>query len=1493
MWFRRKEKIKRPLFRRIINYFIYFGVGVIILFLLVFGFTQTSTFRSWLNETITEQVNSLTNGTLSIEKIDGTIFTSLILNNTLYELENDTLFSAEKIEIKTSPLKLLFKIIYFRKIEIENANIALLKNENGELNISRIVPPSDEPEDTTESIFRWKLQVADFQLSNINFKLQAITKKYSSEFYLHPNMNDLRLRNLNIKLSAFADIANNEYELYLREFNVKPNLTGFTLKNFSGNFVYFDDKAGATDLNILTERSNISLNAAISDFPVFNGGELDLNNAPFRVDLAATDFNFDDLTTFIEGTEILKGNVATYLCATGTLADLQIEELRTKIGETSFELTGRLGNVTEGGNMFINTSFTNFSVNQQDITALLPTTGIPTFKEYGNLSFDSLKFLGKPLNFDASFGLKTSLGQLAGKIKMDLTGEQISYDGRIKTTKLNLAPIAGIQTNLNSTGDFKGAGFSPSTLVTDFNINAIKSSIGEEFLEELNISATGKSGLINSEISFVSKETEGILITEFNFTNEETTSYNFSINVNGFNIQDFTKNDSFSTNLNVKLIGEGENFNPDELNLFTVVQIDSSELNGLTIDSTKLIVDIRSGDEERVINIISDLADVTISGVFTVPDLIDAVSLEAELIASAIGKKIEAIQPPKFSNYQFTGTNIPLSTSGPETLSQDRNFKIDYLFEFKDFELLSLLLGNSEIDVDGELTGKFSVSADSVSLSLETKVNQFKFWDGDELYYLSDTELDFSINDRLSQSSFEDFSADIKLFARRIFLGSELKDLEFEFKMDKSLADLKLKILYEDYLTFRTSGNIDLSGDKVWVKLNDFLLKYNNFDLTNTDKIDFSYSDDEFVFNSFNLAHSEGVFNLNGNFSFTGQGDLDLSIKNMNGKDLSVNLFGLSPETTPASAVNLDLNYSGTAENPIIAVDFSFDSVKTGNVSLGFVKSKFNYEARVLTARVDFLEDKNESDNPWLGLNGFIPIDLAIESENRLPDNEEIEINFFADNFDLRFAGSVIPGISNLSGSMEGDIKLRGTYNNINSNGHLRIKYSSFLLEANNLVYLLEAGLNLEENELNIASFSLANSKDTKGGGNLTASGKILFNNLFEPEIIDISALGDLKLLGEKSRAANPNLYGDIAVRTRESIRFILNESQNSLTADLILKRGANVTFSPSQSAFTNESDKFNYIFISTEEELVDKEIDSLIIISESQSDDTQAATKIPFDLDIKIEVEDEAKMVFILSREFKQNLTAYLDGNFEYTVLDDVPKARGELQLLDGSKLDFIKTFQAEGSIKFLDEIDNPYLNVTANYQSFYNPDTTNTGANEYEVQIKIRLEGPAKNLNTNFIRDERNVEVYKRRSNFGQFELDAAKTASDAMFFIIVGKFPEDASLQETNVAVSTAASLAGSIVGGYLNERLGDYVRSVNVQQVGTETKFSLIGKVGDIRYEIGGTSQVFQDLSRANIKIEYPFIFTRLILRLERREPTFQSSTYGEMINELGLKYSFTF
>ena len=59
----------------------------------------------------------------------------------------DTLIFAEKIELRTSPLKILFKTIYFRKIELTNAKIHFLKDEAGELNISKLAKPSEEGEE--------------------------------------------------------------------------------------------------------------------------------------------------------------------------------------------------------------------------------------------------------------------------------------------------------------------------------------------------------------------------------------------------------------------------------------------------------------------------------------------------------------------------------------------------------------------------------------------------------------------------------------------------------------------------------------------------------------------------------------------------------------------------------------------------------------------------------------------------------------------------------------------------------------------------------------------------------------------------------------------------------------------------------------------------------------------------------------------------------------------------------------------------------------------------------------------------------------------------------------------------------------------------------------------------------------------------------------------------------------------------------------------------
>lgn len=1496
MFFRKRKKIKRPLYRRIINVFIYFGVGLITLFMITFAITQTSTFRNWLRETVVEQVNSSTNGQLFIERIDGTIFTSLILNNTTLTLEGDTILNAGKIEVKTSPLKALFKIIYFRKIEIKDATFALLKDENGELNISRLVTPSEEPEDVEPSEFNWKLQVADLTLNGVDVKLQSYNYKNSNAFYDIINFDDLRVNDLNLSLAAFADINGSEFDITINNFSATPNLNYFKLNDLSGKFLLIDDKAGITDLNLVTERSQIFVSAAISNYKLLGEDKgRKIEDAFMRVDLAATDFNFDNLTSFIDATYLLKGDVTTHVSASGSLNNLDLEKLIVELQDSRLEATGKLRHITRGDKMIINTVFTDSYINQNDANNLLHTIELPVYEELGRLTFDSLSYAGSPLNFNSGIKLKTDKGDITASAHLNLEKAEFEYDIIIGTRNFDITPFAGVTSDLNSEGSLSGVGLSPGNITARFKLNADGSTIDDNYFQNLDIEADGSNGIIKTALFFISGNADGSINIDLDMTDESKPSYKFTAGLNGFDIRSLSGKSDIPSDLNFSLEGEGENFDQDDLNLFASLIIDNSTIRGLTIDSTRAIVDIRNETDQRVINVISDLADITLSGNFKIADLVSLISTESNSFSNAIANKLRLIQPPSIIDNVNT-YNLQDEEYEEEFSTNSFSSEVDlyYALEFKDFELLSLILGGSEIEVDGELNGRIITFADSIAANLNTNLNYFKFWDGKELIYFSQLDLEFSFGDKLSSKDLTDFETEVSLKARKVFLGSEFENLFLNLGFKNNIAAIDFSVIIEKIMKAKMDGIVDISGDKVSVLLDNLFFSYNDYALVNKNNIDLNYSKNQVNFNKFTLAHNHGEIILSGTLSTEGQHSLSLNLNNIEGKDLSTGFLGLHPNESFHGLINLSAQLNGVAGFPELNLELEIDSLAYSNQPHGSMVCSIAYANQQLSADIELVKRVLQNDKPNLIFSGNIPIDLALKRGGTLLTDKDVFLSLKAEELDLAPFGSTVSEIHQLQGKFNAELRAAGTVGNLNTYGFINIADASFVLQANRLKYYTGLDLKFNDDRVELSDLFIRNSDETKDGGTLKGQGYLIHKN-FLPSEIDLSINGMLKLLSRSSRSANPSLYGDLVIETREDLVYKLDKKQNHLTADLILKKGANVTFSPTSSAFNNETDKFVYHFKSEVDSLGDTEIDSLIIISESVSKELKAASKIPFDIDVKIEVEDEAKMEFVLSREFNQSLIAYLGGNFEYTIVNNEPIASGELVLLEGSKLDFIKTFQAKGSVKFLGELDNPYLDVVGTYQNYYNADTSRTSVNEYEVQVRIKLEGPVKSLSTNFIEDDKNIEIYKRPTNRGQFELDATKDASDAMMFIIIGKFTEDASVQETNFAVSTAASLAGSIIGGFLNDKLGDYVRSVQVRQVGAETKFSLIGKAGNFRYEIGGTSQIFQDFSRANVKIEWPVIpiTPRLILRLERRESVFVSSTYSEMINELGVKYSFEF
>jgi hypothetical protein len=262
-----------------------------------------------------------------------------------------------------------------------------------------------------------------------------------------------------------------------------------------------------------------------------------------------------------------------------------------------------------------------------------------------------------------------------------------------------------------------------------------------------------------------------------------------------------------------------------------------------------------------------------------------------------------------------------------------------------------------------------------------------------------------------------------------------------------------------------------------------------------------------------------------------------------------------------------------------------------------------------------------------------------------------------------------------------------------------------------------------------------------------------------------------------------------------------------------------------------------------------------------------------------------------VLAKEANQKLIADLKGELEYSRINEIPSVQGELKLLEGSTLDFIKSFGASGSIVFESDLTNPNLDITAMYKNTYSQPSDEN--NEEEVAVKIKLKGRLKELSKVFAKMEDNIAIYRGTQNIQNNIAETSLEKADALWFILTGKFTKDMGSSEKfdfNVG-GTATSFAGSLLGGLLNTYLGDYVRNFELQS-GTTTKFNISGNINRLKYTFGGTTNTFQDISHANIRLEYPLI-ENLVIRFERREPLTESSYSGEMTNELGLKYRFEF
>ncbi|MBK7104034.1 MAG: hypothetical protein IPH62_01980 [Ignavibacteriae bacterium] len=1486
----KKEKIlfKRSLLHKVVNVFI--GFFAVFLFLLIafFGFSQTKTFRNFLRSQIITQVTPLINGKLYIKEIDGSIFSSIILHKIVLSSGTDTLINADEITIKTSPIHLLLKRILVREISVKNTSINLLQDKDGVWNISKMFIPDNEPEDTSKSTFPFTIQVNNLNFQNLAFTRQTFSNLNSNKFYDHINTDDLKLNEIFLDAKIFANINSSLVRLYLNNFSVNPNFNSFNLNKFSGEFELNENFAQVRNLKFKTDSSNVSLNAKIDKLNILGNVELqEFNDYPLEVELNANPFNFDDLSTFIQATDFIKGSIDVNMKAKGFFGDFDISKLNINYQNTNLNLKGNVKNLHTPEKLFFDAEIFNSTVVESEIYYLIKGLEIP---KYDNLVVTNLnlKYKGEPTKFNAELNGNVNDGKIYLKTFLNLKKTRMEYDIDFTSENIDLFPIFGVTSSINSSGKIKGVGTNPNNMNANFYANVNSSTFNNISFDSLNLVSEINSKIFNLNLNSLINNAKTSVNGVLDLTNSESPAYDLFGTIKNFNLQTFTNERKDSSNLNLSFTAKGNNLELDNLIGNFNVKLEPSFLRDIILEETNINIALTKNELERNINLVSDFVDFNINGNFSLEKAVNLIIYEAETITNLISQKIDELNPIE---------NDKQKTPLKDLIKIDpiiyENVEFNYDFKFKDFKLIALFLKNDELDISG--TGEGLVKNDSLHFTITTDINIDNLLNKRDslLLYFSNTTANLNFNRDNQETSFNKIFGTISVESEKMYAGAELNNIEADFIFNQNELFFNSSLGIGNDLTAEFEGTIETYLTNQTIDFYNINLNYKNIPWTSFDTSSISFAESGIQLSNLILENTNAAININGQINNDQSHNFFVDVENLPAAVLST--YFVNENDKPIDGdVNMKFSSSGFLSEPDLDMEISINDISYNNSKFGSLIGSLNHYKNLSRVAIFFNNSDLNSVDPILTLTARLPIYLNYIGGNEIiiPESE-IEANLNSDNFNIGALGNLIPYVNNQSGIINSQIEIGGTYANPITTGFINLEDGKFTFTENNLEYSLNSNINFRDQYASIDKFEISNHAGSMYSGKINANGIVELRE-FPFNKINISLNGDLALLGSRSKTKDANIYGDLFIKTDDDWKFKFENDVYTFEGDILVDK-ADLVYASKNQQNARFNNRLVYKFVEDSSKINWKTQKFIRILNENNFKNNIAkSSSSKFDFNTNIIIKNIASFNFLINPELNQKLNVETTGQLEFETIADEIKTQGSLALLDGSRLEFFnKTFDSKGTIRFESDITDPHLNIVATYigeiENFEQPGKVE------EVAVKLKINSPLSTLGKNPSAENENLSVYVGRTNIENDIPDSKYDASNALSFILLNQLSMDITDEQKStlidVAENTAYSFLGSQLTNYFSSALGGLVSNIRFNKYSSDSyKLLFSGKYNNIRYSFGGNTK-YMEWNKTDIKFEYLFNPSFLI-RVEQKDPIVETTT-GEKIQELGLKYKFEF
>ena len=1484
-----------------------YSVAVIALFVVavVLGFTQTKLFRSYLRTKLVQIVTNDLHGELALSSLEGNLFTGFQVENVVLRRDGEPVLTVERLEVKYDPFGLLTKSAGISRLVLINPAIHLTRSCSGEWNFDRFLRSSSR--DTTSS--SWTINLKQIQIRGgameIVDSLGLAQRAADSSIEIVPgkfNYSNIALDSLNLEGSL--SIHPGEIGLSLKSFACRSPLPQFQIKNLSGDFVLARKSASVRKMRVETGRSKFQLDARFDSIDVTRIDSLaQLQSVPVSVRLNIDRLDFAELKQFVGApVKFLEREVAGQIVLEGRFGLIDVRNVTIHTGSSVVRIAGTVANLHSPKDLELDLACIKNRIDPIDLRHLMPTENIPDLSALGFVDYE-LRFKGKPTSFNAKLSSTSHVGKVDVDGNIDIRDGTLSYDGTINTARFNVAPVAGdssltssLQTSITVQG--KGTRLADMTAVVRAEIDSSEFSglpVGRSVVV-MDIAERAIRPRISLRIGSARIDLGGTL----QIRAQDIIQYDLSGRINSLNLSDFTKRPEHDSDVSFDLQAKGRMKTFAALSADINLNVFRSSFDTVTFEGGPARILLNTLDQEpRILSVTSDIADLNVEGHFTPATLVSAIAHGAGCLGDAARYRVNSIDSLRAQNSASRSLKEFRTTVTPGRDSTEYTVKLN----IRDCFPVGVLLGR---ELNGHLTanGRVKEASKGVEWNGTIDVPEFSY---------SDKKVNFSLGGATISYGASGLSTFDLLRSMRLSTNVQAEHFDIQgLHTTNVIASVNVQ---GDSSRFTVGGVLDslvtvhAQGVGAFVhqllelEIGDLKAGIGSSEFKNTAPVDLRVGRDGLQIGTWRMQHEGEELWASGYFDPTGASDISVAVKNLVADNV-LRMFRHAVNHEPLAAMNGMVNavcsFKGSFEEPRFTAELNATGVEYQNQRFGQIVLRSSYAERLLNifAQLNTRPDSATA-APELLVNGTVPYDLSLTKDSHQILEGEMNLDVRSTRFRLEFLDPFIPELSNLTGSLVCDMKLRGTVESPTYEGSVVLQNARFHFDPLGIDYIVDGKLVPQGRQIAFQEMTVRNIPEDRPDGKMELSGGFSLEGL-KIKDFDLIAHGQLLVMKESARLTNQGLYGDLFVGTGpEGIAWKGRPSRSTVSgevfvmyANLTLPSTRQVQDLPNSGIKVSVIDDLGIVRKATEV-TVTKGPGTSLRSSKTNLTTPQIASAVTRSFldnivyNLSIETQGVTQLRFVFSNFTNEQLFAELKGRTVFTKDGDQVHLSGELDLGNRSYYNNFKKLDATGKVKFTGDPLNPELNVVASYEGVHRgtsgTTTTSTGVlpggeqgTYQKVVVRVYITGTREQPKVKM-----GLELYDQQGNLLR---DRPDVQADAFAFLVTGAFPEEftqqdrVSLAGSNVLGGVASSILSGPLTDLLRKEFG-IVKSVDVLYYGGGTlgesaDVRLTGELGDAVFRLGG--RVLSDLNNTNVSIQVPMSaivgsgkWHHLILEAERR------------------------